>query len=108
MPKLSASTVLALLQECYGLLHSHGIATPQEQVERVDTLRYMWQRLQQQVMEVQDVLLKIQPMFRDTLVESVAAFQEGLGTFVGDYSTVSAATLQLLAAACEQSCTLCT
>lgn len=92
---MTAALLFVVLQECYSLLHSHGIATPQEQVERVDTLHYMWQRLQQQVVEVQDTLLKIQPKFRDTLVESVEAFQETLGSFVGDYSTVSAAAVQL-------------
>lgn len=86
---LSARLLHARLQDCYALLHQHGISTSHELVERVDTLRYMWQKLQQLVVEVQDILLQIQPKFRDTLVESVSVFQETLGTFVGDYSMVS-------------------
>lgn len=87
---LSCSDYLYLhLQECYSLLQKHQIAVSQEDLERVDTLQYMWANLTQQVAEIQSTLLKIQPRFKSSLLTDVEEYQEEVGGFVADYSTVS-------------------
>ena len=60
-----------------------------EDIERVDTLRYMWQKLYELVAEVQTVLLKIQPQFKDDLLEKVEAYQKEISVFTKDYTAVS-------------------
>lgn len=55
----------------------------------MDTLRYMWHKLHKQIAEIQTVLLKIQPKFRDNLLENVEAYQKEVCTFTDDYTTVS-------------------
>ena len=76
-------------QESYNLLQKHGIQVSQEDIERVDTLRYMWQKLHEQVAAIQTVLLKIQPQFKEDLLDKVEAYQKEVSTFADDYTTVS-------------------
>lgn len=61
----------------------------QEELDRVDTLRYMWQKLIKQVAEVQNTLLRIQGEFRTSLLEKVVVFKRDTHTFVEDYTNVS-------------------
>ena len=61
----------------------------QEDIERVDTLRYMWQKLHKQIAEIQTILLKIQPKFKEDLLEKVEAYQREVASFTEDYTTVS-------------------
>ena len=61
----------------------------QEDIERVDTLRYMWQKLHEQIAGIQTTLLKIQPKFRNSLLENVEAYQKEVVTFTEEYTTVS-------------------
>lgn len=75
-------------QECYTLLQKHSITVSRDEVERVDTLRYLWQNLRQLVSETLSHLLVIQPKFKSSLVENVKQYQETVGTFVDDYSKV--------------------
>ena len=77
------------LQECYNLLQKHQISVSQEDVERVDILRYMWLKLRAQVSEVQNTLLQVQPQFKATLLDNVQTFRQEVGSFIGSYTTVS-------------------
>ena len=76
-------------QESYNLLQKHGIQVSQEDIERVDTLRYMWQKLHEQMAGIQTVLLKIQPQFKEDLLEKVEAYHKEVNTFTEEYTTVS-------------------
>lgn len=49
----------------------------------------MWNKLHEQVAEVQSILLKVQPKFRKNLLENVEAYQREVTTFTEDYTTVS-------------------
>ena len=49
----------------------------------------MWQKLHEQVAEIQTILLKIQPHFRENLLEKVEAYQKEVSTFTEEYTTVS-------------------
>ena len=77
------------MQECYNLLQKHQISVSQEDVERVDTLRYMWLKLRAQVSEVQNTLLQVQPQFKATLLDNVQTFRQEVGSFISSYTTVS-------------------
>ena len=70
-------------------MQKHKIQVAQEDVERVDTLRYMWDKLQQQVASLQSTLLKVQPRFRSALIEKVEIYQHEVKSFTTDYTDVS-------------------
>lgn len=70
------------------MLQKHGITVSHDEVERVDTLRYLWQNLHQLISETLSHLLKIQPMFKSSLLESVKQYNETVSSFVDDYAKV--------------------
>lgn len=65
----------------------------QEEVERVDTLRYLWQKLINQIAEILSELLQVQPKFKESLEENVQQFQGTVTTFVDSYNDVSHAAV---------------
>jgi len=67
----------------YKIHVSHG------DVERVDTLRYMWNKLRQQVSQLQSTLLKLQPQYRTKLLENVKEYHHKVKYFTEDYDNVS-------------------
>ena len=73
------------IEESYFMLNRSQIAVPREEAEKVDTLRYTWERLLAQSVEVQDNLLKIQPKFKGNLLENVSVFCDDVKTFTKDY-----------------------
>ena len=70
------------------LLQRHGISMNQEDIERVDTMRYLWQNLQTLVSERLTHLLKVQPQFESTLLENVVQFKKDVDHFVDEYNEV--------------------
>ena len=60
----------------------------QEEIERVDTLRYLWQNLQTLVSEKLTYLLKVQPTFESSLLENVVQFKTDVDQFVESYNEV--------------------
>ena len=68
---------------------THQLRIAQEDMERVDTLRYIWNKLHQQVAVLQTTLLKVQPNFRTHLVENIAIYLEQVKIFTEDYNTAS-------------------
>lgn len=75
-------------------MNTHQITVSQEYLERVDTLRYLWNKLHQQVAMLQTTLLKVQPQFRLKLVENVALYQLQVKAFTEDYNTASLCILR--------------
>ena len=69
-------------------MQKHQIQVSQDDIERVDTLRYMWAKVQEQVCSLQGNLLKIQPKFRSTLLVNVEDYQQEVTSYVGDYTKV--------------------
>ena len=80
---------LGPVEESYTLLQRMSISVPQEEVDRVDTLRYAWQKVQTQATEMQDHLLKVQDTFRGHLLSNVATYVKDTDCFVTDYNEVS-------------------
>lgn len=78
-----------LVQESYAMLNKHDLKPQKEDSERCDTLRYSWERLLAQAVEVQDHLIKIQPGFRQELIRDVKVFKKDCGDFYKSYDEVS-------------------
>jgi len=81
--------VFAALQESYNLLQKVDVAVAGDETERVDTLRYSWHNLQQQVRETAARLADLQPHFRRQLKDDVDAFTNECDHFCRDYHAVS-------------------
>ena len=60
-----------------------------EDAERVDTLRYTWERLAANAVEVINNLITVQPDFKGELVENVKIFNTDCDAFYGNYRDVS-------------------
>jgi len=60
-----------------------------DETERVDTLRYSWHTLQQQVRQTGATLSDLEPHFRRQLIDDVTAFTEDCNQFCSDYEMVS-------------------
>ena len=76
-------------QECYTLLQKYGIAVTQDEIERVDTVRYLWHNLNQKVDKIVSELLLVQTKFHATLLDDVVQFNEDCDTFIGSYNEVN-------------------
>ena len=71
------------------MLNKHDLPVPKDEMERVDTLRYSWQKLQTQATEVSTYLIQVQPSFKSELIENVTTFNEDCASFYDDYKSVS-------------------
>lgn len=61
---VSLGLMLHLHQESFGLLVKYELGLSQEEAERVDNLRFTWQKVLAQAVEVQNLLSRVQPYFR--------------------------------------------
>lgn len=80
--------VFSSSQESYAMLHKHELSVAKEEVDKVDTLRYTWEKLLSRTVEVQNELVALQPHFREELVNNVTIFQEDCHYFYLDYEKV--------------------
>ena len=71
------------------MLNKHELPVAKEEMERVDTMRYTWERLQAQAAEVSSRLITIQPGFKKSLVKDVKVFIVDCNQFYADYNVVS-------------------
>ena len=81
------------IEESYAMLNKHDLPVAREETERVDTLRYSWQKLVQLSSEVSTHLISIQPEFKSELIDNVQIFVEDCGQYYSDYKVVSTLTL---------------
>ncbi|KAK7081789.1 hypothetical protein SK128_004815, partial [Halocaridina rubra] len=51
------------IEESFGLLQKYELGLTQEEAEKVDSLRYTWQKVLAQAVEVQNLLSRVQPYF---------------------------------------------
>jgi len=71
------------------MLHKYGLLIAKEEAEKVDTLRYTWEKLLSRSTEVQNELVSLQPNFRGELIKNVETFVEDCQYFYNDYDRVS-------------------
>ncbi|XP_074653701.1 dynein axonemal heavy chain 8-like [Tubulanus polymorphus] len=79
---------LGPIEETYAMLQKFQVNVSKEETDRVDSLRYSFQRLLSSAGTVQDELVRIQPHFKEELLTSVEVFHQDVGSFMGDYDTV--------------------
>ncbi|XDV39791.1 hypothetical protein PO909_008980 [Leuciscus waleckii] len=73
------------IEESYAMLHKYGLLIAKEEAEKVDTLRYTWEKLLSRSTEVQNELVSLQPNFRGELIKNVETFVEDCQYFYHDY-----------------------
>ncbi|XP_010893351.3 dynein heavy chain 8, axonemal [Esox lucius] len=76
---------LGPIEEAYGILNRFEVVVTKEEAEGVDTLRYSFIKLQSKARSVQDELVRLQPKFKQSLLESVIIFQEDVLMFADQY-----------------------
>lgn len=57
-------------------------------MDKVDTLRYAWEKLLARASEVQNELVSLQPSFRKELISAVEVFLRDCHQFYSDYDLV--------------------
>ncbi|XP_078400904.1 dynein axonemal heavy chain 5-like [Cetorhinus maximus] len=72
------------IEEFYAMLNKYEIQVVKEDSDRVDTLRYTWEKLLLRGLEVQNHLISLQPSFRAELIINVKTFIEDSNTFCWD------------------------
>ncbi|EDO35603.1 predicted protein [Nematostella vectensis] len=75
------------IEESYQMLARYDMPIAREESERVDTLRYSWEKLQSLATESQDHLIGIQSNFKGGLIDEVQTFILDVGSFAGDYNS---------------------
>ncbi|XP_071325116.1 dynein axonemal heavy chain 5 isoform X1 [Trachinotus anak] len=73
------------IEESYAMLHKYELSVAKEEADKVDTLRYTWEKLLSRGTEVQNELVALQPNFRGELVSNVETFLEDCQHFYQDY-----------------------
>lgn len=70
------------------MLHKYELSVAKEEADKVDTVRYTWEKLLSRSTEVQNELVALQPNFRGELVSNVETFLEDCQYFYQDYDKV--------------------
>lgn len=70
------------------MLHKYELSVAKEEADKVDTVRYAWEKLLSRSTEVQNELLALQPNFRGELLSNVQTFLEDCQHFYQDYEKV--------------------
>ena len=70
------------------MLNKYELLVAKEEMEKVDTLRYTWEKLLVRANEVQNELVALQPKFRGELISTVEIFVEDCDQFYLDYDKV--------------------
>ncbi|XP_059194328.1 dynein axonemal heavy chain 5 [Centropristis striata] len=73
------------IEESYAMLHKYELSVAKEEADKVDTLRYTWEKLLSRSTEVQNELVALQPNFRGELLSNVETFLEDCQHFYQDY-----------------------
>ncbi|XP_074403128.1 dynein axonemal heavy chain 5 isoform X1 [Zonotrichia albicollis] len=73
------------IEESYSVLHKYNLLFQDENTERGDGLAYAWKNLNTQAQQVEDLLLKVQPVMKTDLLRDVQKFQIGTAGFYKEY-----------------------
>nr|XP_054361159.1 dynein axonemal heavy chain 5 [Mirounga angustirostris] len=73
------------IEESYALLNKYGLLIAKEEMDKVDTLHYSWEKLLARANEVQNELVSLQPGFRKELISTVEVFLQDCHQFYLDY-----------------------
>ncbi|XP_054207920.1 dynein axonemal heavy chain 5 isoform X8 [Homo sapiens] len=73
------------IEESYALLNRYGLLIAREEIDKVDTLHYAWEKLLARAGEVQNKLVSLQPSFKKELISAVEVFLQDCHQFYLDY-----------------------
>ncbi|XP_069898297.1 dynein axonemal heavy chain 5 [Dipodomys merriami] len=73
------------IEESYALLNKYGLLVVKEEMDKVDALRYAWEKLLARASEVQNELVSLQPTFRKELISTVEVFLQDCQQFYVNY-----------------------
>ncbi|XP_075868615.1 dynein axonemal heavy chain 5 isoform X3 [Nelusetta ayraudi] len=83
--QISTDFQVGPIEESYAMLHKYELSVAKEEADKVDTVRYAWEKLLSRSTEVQNELLALQPNFRGELLSNVQTFMEDCQHFYQDY-----------------------
>ncbi|KAM6935222.1 dynein axonemal heavy chain 5 isoform 3-T3 [Lycodopsis pacificus] len=83
--QISVDFKVSPIEESYAMLHKYELSVAKEEADKVDTLRYTWDKLLSRSTEVQNELVTLQPNFRGELVTNVETYLEDCQHFYQDY-----------------------
>ncbi|XP_078222058.1 dynein axonemal heavy chain 5 isoform X3 [Callithrix jacchus] len=73
------------IEESYALLNRYGLLIAKEEIDKVDTLHYAWEKLLARAGEVQNELVSLQPRFKKELTSAVEVFLQDCHQFYLNY-----------------------
>uniref|UniRef100_A0A8C2XN80 Dynein axonemal heavy chain 5 n=1 Tax=Cyclopterus lumpus TaxID=8103 RepID=A0A8C2XN80_CYCLU len=88
--QISTDFQVGPIEESYAMLHKYELSVAKEEADKVDTVRYTWEKLLSRSTEVQNELVALQPNFRGELVSNVETFLEDCQHFYQDYDKIKA------------------
>ncbi|XP_043198855.1 dynein axonemal heavy chain 8-like [Amphibalanus amphitrite] len=83
--QIEIDMLLGPVEEAYALFNKFEIPVPKEEAEKVDGLRYAFEKLIQQSIATQDYLCSVQDTKQDELVASIKQFVSDLSEFDEQY-----------------------
>ncbi|GAB1299283.1 Dynein axonemal heavy chain 5 [Apodemus speciosus] len=83
--QISTDFQVGPIEESYALLNKYGLLVAKEEMDKVDTLRYAWEKLLARASDVQNELGALQPGFRKELISTVEVFLQDCQQFYLDY-----------------------
>uniref|UniRef100_A0A8C2LD25 Dynein, axonemal, heavy chain 5 n=1 Tax=Cricetulus griseus TaxID=10029 RepID=A0A8C2LD25_CRIGR len=73
------------IEESYAMLNKYGLLVAKEEMDKVDTLHYAWEKLLARAGDLQNELVSLQPSFRKELIGVVEVFLQDCQQFYLDY-----------------------
>lgn len=70
------------------MLNKYGLLIAKEEMDKVDALHYVWEKLLARASEVQNELVSLQPGFRKELISTMEVFLQDCDRFYSDYELV--------------------
>ncbi|XP_060567173.1 dynein axonemal heavy chain 5-like, partial [Ruditapes philippinarum] len=83
--QISIDMGLGPIEESYAMLNDFGVTVHKEENDKVDTLRYSFDKLMAMSNQVQDNLVHLQPGFKKQLLTSVEVFHGDVSDFTLNY-----------------------
>nr|XP_048312992.1 dynein axonemal heavy chain 5 [Myodes glareolus] len=83
--QISTDFQVGPIEESYALLNKYGLLVAKEEMDKVDTLRYTWEKLLARAGDLQNELVTLQPSFRKELIDVVEVFLQDCQQFYLDY-----------------------
>ncbi|XP_068458453.1 dynein axonemal heavy chain 8-like [Clinocottus analis] len=85
--EIQTDMTLIAIEEAYEILTQYGAEVTERQLEGVHNLNRFSTKLQFKARTVQDELVRMQPKFKQNLLECVNIFQNDVGTFMEQYDS---------------------